>query len=135
MKSELSKRNPYWIEKHRYYELRHFCLQYPIWESSYKSLDGLSHRPDDLAIFSKAKHLSDPTAKIAEAMMFYSDRMRMVTQTAINTDESLASYIIRGVTNGVSYDTLRTRYDIPCCKDVYYDLYRKFFWLLNKVRN
>lgn len=51
MKSELSKRNPYWIEKHRYYELRHFCLQYPIWKSSYNSLYGLS----------KHIHISDVT--------------------------------------------------------------------------
>lgn len=27
---ELSEKNPYWIERHRYYELKHFCLQYPI---------------------------------------------------------------------------------------------------------
>lgn len=32
---ELSKKNTYWIEKHRYYELKHFCLQYPIWKEAY----------------------------------------------------------------------------------------------------
>ncbi len=26
------------------------------------------------------------------------------------------------------------RAGIPCCKDVYYDLYRRFFWLLSKER-
>lgn len=30
MRPELSQKNPYWIGKHRYYELKHFCLQYPI---------------------------------------------------------------------------------------------------------
>lgn len=30
LRAELSEKNPYWIEKHRYYELKHFCLQYPI---------------------------------------------------------------------------------------------------------
>ena len=25
--------------------------------------------------------------------------------------------------------------NIPCCKDVYYNLYRRFFWLLNKARD
>lgn len=32
LRAELSEKNPYWIEKHRYYELKHFCLQYPIWK-------------------------------------------------------------------------------------------------------
>lgn len=31
---ELSERNPYYISKHRYYELKHFCLQYPEWEEA-----------------------------------------------------------------------------------------------------
>ena len=27
IRPELSEKNPYWIERHRYYELKHFCLQ------------------------------------------------------------------------------------------------------------
>ena len=27
MRPELSQKNPYWIGKHRYYELKHFCLR------------------------------------------------------------------------------------------------------------
>ena len=42
LRAELSEKNPYWIEKHRYYELKHFCLQYPIWKKIYRSLDGFS---------------------------------------------------------------------------------------------
>lgn len=28
VRCELSGTNKYWISKHRYYELKHFCLQY-----------------------------------------------------------------------------------------------------------
>ena len=35
IRPELSEKNPYWIERHRYYELKHFCLQYPIWKKAY----------------------------------------------------------------------------------------------------
>lgn len=35
VKPELSKANRYWISKHRYYELYHFCLQYYEWEKEY----------------------------------------------------------------------------------------------------
>lgn len=52
-KPELSQKNPYWIEKHRYYELKHFCLQYPIWKKAYNSLDGVSKKPENLLIFSQ----------------------------------------------------------------------------------
>lgn len=26
IRPELSEKNPYWIGKHRYYELKHFCI-------------------------------------------------------------------------------------------------------------
>ena len=51
IRPELSEKNPYWIGKHRYYELKHFCLQYPIWKKAYNALLGLSSRPSDLDIF------------------------------------------------------------------------------------
>lgn len=54
---------------------------------------------------------------------------------AIATDAELSNYILKGVTEGWSYDILKARSNIPCCKDVYYNLYRRFFWLLNKARD
>lgn len=42
---------------------------------------------------------------------------------------------LRGVTEGLSYDALKMKYDIPCCRDVYYAAYRRFFWLLSKRRD
>ena len=32
IRPEISEKNKYWISKHRFYELRHFCLQYREWE-------------------------------------------------------------------------------------------------------
>lgn len=63
IRPELSEKNPYWIERHRYYELKHFCLQYPIWKKAYAALDGLSRRPSDLEVFSKKGEISDPMWK------------------------------------------------------------------------
>ena len=40
-RSEISKKNPYWIPKHRYFELKHFCLQYPDWKNEYAALLGV----------------------------------------------------------------------------------------------
>lgn len=134
IRPELSENNRYWIEKHRYYELKHFCLQYPIWKKAYLSLDGLSKRPADLMIFSRTQNVSDPTARCAIAREFYQSRMEMVEQSAIGADPDLANYILKGVTEGVPFDILKARLEIPCSKDTYYDRYRRFFWLLNQER-
>jgi len=134
IRPELSGKNKYFIEKHRYYELKHFCLQYSIWKKAYAALDGLSNRPFDLAILSRTNVISDPTAKCAEAKMFYSERIELIERVAVEAAEDLSSYILRGVTEEASYDHLKARLDIPCCRDVYYTLYRRFFWLLNKER-
>ena len=134
IRPELSIKNKYWIERHRYYELKHFCLQYPIWKKAYLSLDGLSKRPSDLMVFSKTGKIDDPTAKCAEAREFYLERLRIIEQVSIATDMELSSYILKAVTEGSSYEHLKTRLNIPCCKDKYYELYRRFFWLLNKER-
>ena len=134
IRPELSSKNKYWIERHRYYELKHFCLQYPIWKKSHVALDGLSRRPVDLTGFSRTNAIDDPTAKCAEEREYYSKRMELVEQAAIAADPDLSSYILQAVTEGISYEHLKARLKIPCCKDTYYDLYRRFFWMLSKAR-
>ena len=78
IRPELSEKNPYWIEKHRYYELKHFCLQYPIWRKAYSVLDGYANPPKDSASFVITSTLGDPTAKCAMAKTYYSERTDMV---------------------------------------------------------
>ena len=135
IRPELSDKNPYWIGKHRYYELKHFCLQYPIWKKAYAALDGLSKRPQDLEVFVKSgQFTSDPTARCAESRLFFADRMELVEQAAIDASPDLYPYILRAVTEGLSYNSLKMQYDIPCCREVYYDCYRRFFWLLSRKR-
>lgn len=90
IRPELSEKNPYWIGKHRYYELKHFCLQYPIWKKAYNALLGLSSRPNDLDIFVKSGQVrSDPTARCAESRVSFAKRMELVEQAAIGTDGDL----------------------------------------------
>lgn len=134
IRAELSKNNEYWIEKHRYYELKHFCLQYPIWKRMYYSLDGFRNSYNLDIVITKTNDISDPVYKCVEKKMFYLDRIKMIENVAFLTDISLAKYLIKGVTENMSYDILKVKYNIPCCKDTYYKLYRRFFWLLSKER-
>lgn len=134
IRPEITTKNKYWIDRHRYYELKHFCLQYPAWKKAYLAIDGLSKAPSDFAMVSKTNTGSDPTAKCVIAKSFYHERMDMLERIARETDPDLASYILRAVTEELSYPYLKVRLGIPCSKDTYYDRYRKFFWLLNKER-
>ena len=131
---ELSQNNPYWINRHRYYELKHFCLQYPIWKKARSAIDGTSGRSFELAVQCQTGNVSDPTATAADARLFYTNRIEMLEKVAMDTDPVIGVYILKGVAEGVSYDILNAREQVPCCKDTYYELYRRFFWLLSKER-
>lgn len=134
IRPELSPKNCYWIEKHRYYELKHFCLQYPTWRRKYNSLICYPSGWSQPVPPTKTNVINDPVTKCVEERLFYANRMDMLERVAKETDEELASYILKAITEGISYDHMRVRTDIPCCKDTYYDLYRRFFWLLSKER-
>ena len=77
----------------------------------------------------------DLTGKYATAKAEYSIKINMIEKAALEADDKLYSYILKAVTENLSYAYLKTRLDIPCSKDTYYDRYRRFFWLLNKYRN
>ena len=60
IRPELSETNRYWIEKHRYYELKHFCLQYPLWRHAYNSLIDYPGSWPQLVPPCKTNVVSDP---------------------------------------------------------------------------
>lgn len=134
VRPEVSTRNPYWIDKHRYYELKHFCLQYHIWKRTYIALTELKSI-SNLEKIPSGNEISDPTAKQAIRKTYYSDRIEMVENAAYDADNVLGEYILKAVTEGLSYTHLKSKLGIPCSRDTYYDRYRKFFWLLNNARN
>ena len=49
-------------------------------------------------------------------------------------DKELGYYLLQSIAHGKSFTYLQTVLRIPCCKDVFYDRYRKFFWILDKIR-
>ena len=134
IRPELSPKSKYWVERHRYYELKHFCLQYPIWKEARSALTGLSTNSIDAIIISKTGEVNDPTVRCAEAREFYTNRIEMVEAVAHETDAVIGDYILETIINGLSYEKLNTQKPIPCGKESYYELYHKFFWLLDKRR-
>lgn len=98
IRPEISYSSKYHISKHRYYELKHFCLQYHEWQGDTKG---------------------------------YRRLVRDICQLA---DSELSEYLFKAVTEGYSYTYLKTKMGIPCGRSMYFDRYRRFFWLLSDAR-
>lgn len=135
IRAEISIKNKYWIDKHRHYELKHFCLQYPIWKKAYVELDNESMPLSTIENAPTSNLPGDPTAQRAIMKAKYSDRIKLIEKTAKDADRYLYEYILKAVTENLSYTYLKSRLDIPCGKDMYYDRYRRFFWLLSEARD
>lgn len=133
IRAEISEKNRYWISKHRHYELKHFCLQYPTWKKEYAACRaGLLSAPIEKLPSSNIP--GNPTERVALKRAYYQDRIELIEKIAKDADRYLYKYILKAVTEELSYTYLRSKLGIPCGRDMYYDRYRKFFWLLSEAR-
>lgn len=98
MRPELSKKNPYWISRYRYYELRYFCMQYNEWRQKYNELQMCMSPGRVLFTNGNTNNVSDKTASIAIQMAELRRKMELVEQSCIEADSELHSYIFQGVT-------------------------------------
>lgn len=135
IRPEISTKNKYWIDKHRHYELKHFCLQYPIWKRTYAALSELGVSLSKFDREPSGNLPGDPTAECAIRKSYYRERIQLIEDIAVEADPDLHSYILKAVTEELSYTYLKCILEIPCGRDMYYDRYRRFFWLLSKARN
>lgn len=135
IRAEVSLKNKYYIDKHRYYELKHFCLQYPQWKKAYHDYSDLSIPSSMIEKFPSSNGPSDPTARRAMMRAYYEEKVKLIEDIARKSDKYLHEYILKGVTENRSYTYLRSKLEIPCGRDLYYDRYRRFFWLLSEVRD
>lgn len=134
IRAEVSMKNKYYINKHRHYELKHYCLQYPSWKKAY--LDCLDYEVPMAMIEGTQKPggTYNPASMRNATRVYYSEKMQLIEQVAKDADKYLWQYILKAVTEGLSYTYLKTKMGIPCGKDMYYDRYRRFFWLLSEAR-
>lgn len=137
IRPELSSKNKYYLPRHRYYELKHFCLQYQdmvhqiaVLRTKLYSICG-----SQLTVVPNTnKNSSARFEEVAIEMQKLVDGVQLIKEVAKEADSELCEYLLEGVTRGCTYDYLSTMKDIPCCRDTYYDRYRKFFYILDKKK-
>lgn len=134
IRPEISSKSKYWIDKHRHYELKHFCLQYPYWKKAYADYSNPSMPLSTIEYVPTSNLPGDPTAKRALLKARYSEKIDLIEKVAMEADKYLYDYILKAVTENLSYTYLKSRLEIPCSRDTYYDRYRRFFWLLSEAR-
>lgn len=130
LKPELSKKSKYWIPKHRYYELKHYCLQYPHWKELYGRLEFKIAERQEI----HASTPVNPTEKIAVLRADLKRAMELVERCAKDAFPELYFSLLLGVTTGKTFEQLQASVQIPCSRDMYYDRYRKFFYILSQRR-
>lgn len=132
-RASISKKNKYWISKHRFYEIQHMCYQYQEWKDEYRTLseqtvsgvnyDGMPH----------GSNVSDPTGNTGERLVELAKKIALVEEVAVEADPSLAKYILKAVTDeNVTFNYLQQVMNIPCGKDMYYSKRRRFYWLMSR---
>lgn len=127
---ELSQRNRYHIPKERYLELKHFCLQYDEYKEYLKYIDIQYKSIPNV----RTGEISKPVENLVINRLNTQEKIDIIEKTCIETDPTIAKWLLIGITKGMPYETLSVMYDIPCCRGVYYRAYRRFFYLLDLAR-
>ena len=135
VRPNIAPSNKYWISKHRYYELKHFCLQYPEWQSALEAMKTDSFSSYYIRVHKDDTSHKDPTADLATLRANLQMKINAVEHVAWETDPVIGPYILEAVTTGASYTYLSMNKDLKCSRDEYYENYRKFFWLLNTYKS
>lgn len=84
----------------------------------------------------KGKDIADPTEKAVIVRLYFGNRLYMIKEAAEKAaGPVLSRYIYDAVTRGYTYDQMKAKFpNLPCGRSLWYDIYRKFFWLLNFSR-
>lgn len=120
LKPELSERSKYWIPKHRYYELKHYCLQYKHWWQLYCELQF------KMEVKTGEIRGSEPSKAVEKLAVIRADCKRamelveLCSREACKDEPILAPFLLKAVTEGMPFVRLQAEYEIPCGKDMYY---------------
>lgn len=134
IRPELSSKNKYCIPKDEYYMLVHFCRMYDEYCNRYAQISSemsnwnIRHGYSDNDISRLPEHL-------AIDRMVIGSKIQLIEKAARDADPDLNKWILLAVTKGYSFGYLSVKLEMPCSRDMFYDRYRRFFWLLARAFN
>ena len=119
----------YEISKFRYMELLNFCRQYNELKRKLENCYGvrspiLSDLPRSGAKTSIVERQADAAEKYRDKI----DKIEAAAYKASDGSKEIYMAIIRNVSTGVTYEHM----SVPCGRRQFYEIRRRFFWLLDK---
>ena len=127
----LSQKNKYYVPKETFLTVVHYCKQYPSWEAELKAMTDTSRAITYDHDRVQSSGNSDPTARLAMRRAEISRKIDMIDETAKEVSGTLWKWLILGVCYDNPYYYLH-QHGIPCGKDLYYNLRRKFYYEMSK---
>ena len=131
IRASISESNPFYISKHEYLMTKHFAMQYAVWKKQKTEIETRIAYGFKIGGVRNEENVS-PVEILNEHAEKYSSRIELIERIAKIAGEDIWQNVLVGVTTDCNYEYLRLVKNIPCCKDTYYKMYRKFFWLLNR---
>lgn len=127
----LSDKNKYSIPKEDYLTAIHYSLRYPLWVEELRTAadTGVAIRYDKEKV--QTSNSSDPTYEVAVRMAELTDRINMVDDTIRLVAEGFDNWLRMGVCHGLTFEQLKGK-GMPCERDKYYHLRRKYFFELSR---
>lgn len=121
----------YYVPEQVYLTVVHFCRQYPLWKSELEMIPNTQKAIDYGRESVQTSNQFDQTSEIAMDRKMIADKKKLVDDVAHEVAGMLAEWLLLGVGHGLTYYQLADK-GIPCGKDMYYDLRRKFYYVLSK---
>ena len=126
-----SEKSEYYVPKETFLMIIHYCKQYPAWVDELNALTDTSRAITYDSDRVQTSNDSDPTSDLAIRRAEISRKKEEVEQVAKEVAGDLHKWLILGVCHDYPYQQLEAC-GIPCGKNMYYHLRRKFYFELSK---
>ena len=122
------KLSDYDISRTKYNELKYFCMQYNEKKQELHRGYGLGNVINDG--IPKGNLPGNPVECTAIRNVMLRADVELIEQTAMEADSEIYPWIIKNVTEGLSYEYM----DVPMCRADFYGVRKYFFYLLSQKR-
>lgn len=126
-----SKKSKYYLPKETFLTVVHYCKQYPLWDAEMETLARTMKAVTYDQTRVQTSHDSDPTEEAALRLSEVGKKKDVLDDIARGIGGSMSKWIIRGVCYDMPYYKLLQE-GIPCGKDLYYLLRRRFYYEVSK---
>lgn len=128
-----SENSKYYIPKEDYLTAIHYSLRYPLWKEEVETMadtsKAITYDKDKVQSSFDYDTTFEAAVRIAESDKQH--KIQMVDDTIRLVANGLDYWLRLGVCYGLTFDQLKGK-DMPCERDAYYLMRRRYYWELIK---